>query len=93
MLFIYGITVVVLGWKGNQIIKKFARIREVTYIFVMFVPIFYNAIPLTWSHILATVLFFPIFYYVIEFIDRITPNPKPLDEDINSERSFGNMVR
>ncbi|MBI2139952.1 hypothetical protein HYU14_03440 [Candidatus Woesearchaeota archaeon] len=82
LVFAYGATIVVLGIHGNKIIKHIARIREVTYVFVMFVPIFYNAIPLTWNHLIAAGLFFPVYYWVIEFFDRLTPNPTPLTEDI-----------
>src|SRR3989338_6290482 len=39
IIFIYGAIIIVFGIKGNEIIKKIARIREITYVFVMFVPI------------------------------------------------------
>lgn len=82
LLFIYGAIIVVLGWKGNKIIKYIGRVRVVTYIFAMFVPIFYNAIPFSVDHIIAALLFFPIFYFVIELIDHYTPNPKAITEDL-----------
>ncbi len=89
-IFLYGFTIVFLGWKGNEIIKKVARIREVTYVFVMFVPIFYNAIPLTMKHVIAAILFFPVFYYAIELFDRLTPNPAAVTKDMEeSPRNFG----
>lgn len=81
LLFVYGIVIVILGWQGNPIIKKIGRIREVTYVFAMFVPVFYNAIPFSLEHLLAAIVFFPVFYFGIELIDRDTPDPKALQED------------
>ncbi len=95
VLFTYGLIIVILGWKGNTIIKKIGRIREVTYIFAMFVPVFYNAIPFSWSHIFAAILFFPLFYYLIELIDYYLPNPTALNLDTDkndpAESSFPNL--
>jgi hypothetical protein len=77
----YGVIIVILGLKGNKIIKYIGRVREVTYAFAMFAPVLYNAVPLTLNHVIATVLFFPLFYFVIELIDRYAPNPKAVEED------------
>jgi hypothetical protein len=81
----YGVVIVVLGLKGKKIIKYIGRIREVTYAFAIFAPIFYNAIDLTINHIIAAVLFFPLFYFAIELIDRYTPNPKAIVEDLEEK--------
>ena len=80
-IFTYGMTIVVLGWKGNPIIRKIGRIREMTYVFAIFVPVFYNQLPLTFNHVLVAILFFPLFYYAIELLDHITPNPKAIVMD------------
>ena len=87
-IFFYGATIVVFGIKGNEIIKKIARIREITYIFVMFIPIFYNVIPFSFNHIFAAVIFFPLFYFMIELVDKLMPNPKAIQADL--EKSSGN---
>jgi hypothetical protein len=87
LLFVYGAVIVVLGWKGNKIIKYIGRVRVITYIFAMFVPIFYNAIPFSIEHVIAAVIFFPVFYFVIELIDHYTPNPKALTEDLGDSNS------
>lgn len=87
VIFIYGILIVTWGIKGNTIVKKIGRIRQVTYVFAMFVPIFYNAIPFSWKHIIAVVIFYPLFYFVIEIIDKIVPNPKSIEQDMNSSKS------
>lgn len=78
----YGVVIVVLGLKGNKIIKYIGRVREVTYAFAIFTPIFYNAVALTLTHVIAAVLFFPLFYFAIELLDRYTPNPKAVVEDM-----------
>ena len=83
LVFAYGAFIVWLGWKGNKLIKYIGRIREVTYVFAIFTPVFYNALPLNWNHIIAAVLFFPLFYFAIEILDRYTPNPKAIIEDMN----------
>ena len=87
LLFVYGIVIIILGWQGKQIIRKIGRIREVTYFFAMFVPVFYNAIPFSLEHLLAAILFFPAFYYGIELIDRETPDPRALVEDTEAKRA------
>ncbi len=75
LLFLYGAMVLALGMRGNQIIRKIGRIREMTYVFIIFVPIVYNHFPLTFNHIFSAIIFFPLFYYSIELLDRITPDP------------------
>jgi hypothetical protein len=82
IVFAYGILLVYLGWKGNKLIKRIGRVREVTYLFVIFTPVFYNAINLSWELILAAIIFFPLFYFAIELVDRYTPNPKAIVEDM-----------
>ncbi|MEM3373612.1 MAG: hypothetical protein QXE31_00150 [Candidatus Woesearchaeota archaeon] len=86
-LFLYGFIIIHYGIKGNPIIKKIGRVRNITYVFAMFVPIFYNAIPFSLNHILAAILFFPLFYYFIEAIDRIVPNPKAVEQDLMESSS------
>lgn len=85
VIFAYGLLIVMLGWRGNKVIKAIGRIREVTYVFVIFVPVFYNASKLTFNHLLAAILFFPIFYFVIELMDRYIPDPKAVVEDMGDK--------
>lgn len=89
LIFGYGTVIVVLGWKGNKIIKYIGRVRELTYVFAMFVPVFYNAIPFSWNHIIAAVLFFPLFYFAIELLDKLLPNPKAIREDLEESSGSG----
>jgi hypothetical protein len=87
LIFAYGAFILVLGWKGNKLIKYIGRVRQVTYVFAIFTPVFYGAIPFSLDHIVAAVLFFPLFYFAIELIDRYTPNPKAIVEDMNEGSS------
>lgn len=81
-IFLYGLLILVLGLRGNTIIKKIGRIREMSYVFSVFVPVFYNYMPLTLVHVISAIVFFPIFYYALELIDRILPDPKAIKMDI-----------
>lgn len=90
LILLYGVLIIVLGWKGKPIIKKIGRVREVTYVFALFIPIFYNAIPFSLEHIIAAILFFPLFYFTIELFDKFTPNPKAIEEDMNPTSNIGN---
>jgi len=81
VVLIYGTLIIILGLKGKKIIRRMGRIREVTYVFAMFTPIFYQAMPFSIDHVIATLLFFPVFYFTIELIDKYTPNPKAIEED------------
>jgi hypothetical protein len=87
LLFAYGAFIVFLGWKGNKLIKRIARVRIVTYVFAVFTPVFYGAIPFSLDHIIAALLFFPIFYFAIELFDRYTPDPKAIVEDMKDAGS------
>ena len=84
LVFSYGTIIVWLGLKGNSIVRYIGRVREVTYVFVMFVPVFYSAIPFSWKNILGAILFFPVYYYAIELFCRLTPNPKAIVQDNRS---------
>jgi hypothetical protein len=87
-LFCYGAFIVWLGVTSRNLVKYVGRVREVTYVFVMFVPIIYNAIPFSWEHVIAAIIFFPIFYAVIELIDMKTPNPRSVEDDIKEGRAM-----
>ena len=42
----------------------------------MFTPIVYGVIKPDLYTLLAILLFFPVYYWVIEYFDRITPEPR-----------------
>ncbi len=76
----YGLVIIVSGIQVKKITKYIGRIREVSYLAIMFTPIIYGAVAPTVEAILAILVLFPIFYILIEVIDKYTPNPKTYDE-------------
>src|SRR3989338_2042537 len=85
----YGLTIIILGIKKKEIIKYLGRIREVTYVLVVFTPFIYGEIEPSFIYFLSALLFFPIFYGIIEIIDRLTPEPVSLKEDEEERKSSG----
>lgn len=72
----YGLSIILFGIKAKQFVHYYGRIREVTYVLVMFSPIIYNIIEFNWNFLLGVVVFFPVYYFLIELINRIVPSPK-----------------
>ena len=77
----YGSIILFEGVQGKKIARYIGRVREVTYIIICFTPIFHGFIPLNLYTIIAIVLFFPIFYFVVEIIMVITPSPLKEEEE------------
>ena len=77
----YGIAVVIYGIKGKNFIHFLGRLRTMTYVLLVFTPVVYGIIDLNVEFIGIILLFFPLYYYIIEFIDIITPDPKVLSID------------
>lgn len=87
VLIAYGILIIVYGTRTKEKVKRFGRIRDVTYAFAITVPVLYNAADLTWNHFLAALIFFPIFYYGIQLLDLKAPTPKALQRDLGETNS------
>ena len=75
-ILVYGTIIIVYGIRAKSFVHLVGRIREVTYVLVMFSPFIYGIIDLSWRYLFAILIFFPIFYFLIELIDRITPTPQ-----------------
>ncbi len=75
LILIYGFIIIAFGIKGKDFIKYIGRIREVTYILVVLTPFIYGLITPNYKYFLGIVIFFPIFYFIIEFVDQLTPEP------------------
>ncbi len=84
----YGIWIIWEGVLGRQLTKYIGRIREVTYFVIMFTPVIYGVTPITFQLIFCVILFFPVFYYFVEFLDYLIPDPKSIQE--NSAAASGN---
>ncbi len=86
LVLVYGFMVIFFGIRGKQVIRKLGRVREITYILLMFSPIVYGLVELEWKFMMSLFLFFPVFYYIIELIDRITPDPKIIKMDVEKAK-------
>lgn len=64
----------------------FGRVRVITYVLLMLTPVMYGVVNMTWGLFFAMVLFAPVFYFVIEIVDRIIPDPQAVQKD--NERSM-----
>jgi hypothetical protein len=76
LVVLYGISIIILGIKATKFVQFYGRIRETTYILLVFSPIIYGIVDISWKFLFTTILFFPLFYYLVELIDRIVPDPK-----------------
>ena len=91
LILIYGFVIIVFGIKGRDFIKYIGRIREVTYILAVLTPFIYGLITPNYRYFLAIIIFFPIFYFLIEFIDRLTPEPSIYGKEKEPMDSQGAM--
>ena len=86
---IYGIVVIIKGLKGKKFASIGGRIRVITYILVMFSPFIYDTAQINLMNIIAIFAFFPLFYFLLELIDKIVPDSKALEIDKSkSDGSF-----
>lgn len=76
VVFAYGVYVIAAGIKTKRIVFFIGKIRWVTYILVMFTPIVYDVIRMDFYTLMAILVFFPLYYSLIEIFDRITPEPR-----------------
>lgn len=77
----YGIFVIIAGIKLKRIVFYIGRIRWITYVLVMFTPVIYNVIDFDFKTFWVILLFFPVYWWVIEIFDRITPEPMLYQEE------------
>ncbi len=82
VIILYGVVIVVVGIYGNEIIKKIGRIREVSYVIIMSVPIYYDIIEFDWHYLVGALMFFPIFYFFFEIVMRFLPDTKALLDEV-----------
>lgn len=72
----YGAFVIIAGIKIKKIVYYVGRIRWITYVLLMITPIIYSVIDFSLQTLLAIMIFFPLYWWVIEALDRLTPEPK-----------------
>ncbi|MDP7282594.1 MAG: hypothetical protein QF475_03090 [Candidatus Undinarchaeales archaeon] len=77
LVLLYAALVIKDAWKGEGVVRFIGRAREMGYISIMMTPIIYNAVPLSFSTLVAVILMFPVFYGVIDFLEfAVIPTPK-----------------
>ena len=81
----YGLVIIIWGIKAKKTTRLIGRIREVTYFTFIFTPIIYGAIGLDWMIFLTAIIFFPIFYFLVELLLRFVPNPTTYEEEEKEE--------
>jgi hypothetical protein len=77
----YGLTVIIWGNQVKKVIHYIGRIRVITYILLMFTPLFYEPELFTTSTYIAILVFAPLFYFIVYLIDWAIPDPKVYAED------------
>ncbi len=81
IILVYGIVIIIDGIKAKRFIHFIGRIREVSYILIVLTPAIYDIVPITTEYILSIIIFFPLFYYIIEFVDKLLPDPGVIELD------------
>ncbi len=93
LVLLYGLTIMKYAVTGNKIATKIGRIREVSYVCIVFTPFVYDLIKTStpsFSAFLPTfvgiLLFFPVFYYLAEYIlNEVLPAPPTEAEEDGEE--------
>ncbi|MBI2136211.1 hypothetical protein HYU06_04010 [Candidatus Woesearchaeota archaeon] len=89
VVFAYGAWIVYEGIRARNITHYIGRIRVVTYIVLMITPLIYNSdIPIG-KAIFSMILFFPVYYYLVELLDYLLPDPKSIKEDEGKSGTAG----
>ena len=81
LVILIGIFIIVQGVKVKKYIHFLGRVRETSYVLLMISPIIYGVIDPTWKNVLAIIIFAPLFYYIIELIDKYTPDPDTYEDN------------
>lgn len=74
LVIFYGFFIIIYGMKGKEYIKILGRVRDTTYVLLMLSPIIYGIVEISLQFVVSVIIFFPVWYFVIEFLDRVTPN-------------------
>lgn len=80
-VFAYGVFVIISGIKIKHIVFYVGRIRWITYVLLMFTPIIYNVVEFNYYTLFSILVFFPLYWWVIEIFDRLTPEPRVYQEE------------
>ncbi len=73
---IIGVIIMIEGIKGIRFVRAVGRVRNTSYLLLVLSPVIYGLAQFSWKYLLAITLFFPVYYFTIELIDRFVPDPK-----------------
>lgn len=79
LMLVYGGVIIKEAIKGNEIAHIIGRVREVSYFAIMITPLIYGIIKIDLVSIAAIIVFYPLFYGIVEFIEFILL-PKPVTD-------------
>ncbi len=81
LLLVYGVQIFMEGLRARKRAQIIGRIRVVTYVVLMLTPIFYGAVQFDFLSLTAMIVFFPLFYFTVELIDRFLPDSQVMEQD------------
>lgn len=68
-----GAVIVQQSLKHNKGVQSWGRIRVTSYLMIVFSPIVYGLAQPSFYYLFAVIVYSPIFYYVLEFIEYFVP--------------------
>ncbi len=92
MVLILGFLIIAMGIRANPLVRVIGRVREVSYLMLVFTPIVYGVVDFNLRTFIIIIAFLPLFYLLVELIDRITPTPKASEieeEEAELKKSSG----
>ncbi len=69
-----GAIIVQQSLKHNKGVQSWGRVRVTSYVMIVFSPIVYRLVQPSGYYLLAALIYFPIFYYVLELIEQMIPD-------------------
>lgn len=88
LIIIFGLLIIFLGVKAKPFVRAIGRVREVTYLMLMFTPVIYGVVDFGFRTLLIILAFLPLFYIVIEILDRMIPTPRTFEAE-EEEKGLG----
>ncbi|MBS3106405.1 hypothetical protein J4419_01955 [Candidatus Woesearchaeota archaeon] len=88
VILLYGVFILTLGIRGSELLKRVARVREVSYAIIIFAPLYYTQVQMSSLYLFGAVAFFPLFYLALHLFDQLLPDPASLKKDRGETGSF-----
>jgi len=79
------------GIKDRTIVRMIGRVRETSYIMLVFTPVLYNIVEPSTKYIISVIVFFPLFYFLFELVDRAIPDPRGIYDDTNKSNTLSEL--